>query len=127
MLSKNNSVFVSYLLSCIGVRFGLSHERKNTDQEYMRTGCWGKYLDLRRVKWWEAGEDLYNDELHKFYASPNIIRVLKSRRVRWEGQAARIGDMRNAYNIMVRKPKGRVHLEDIGIDGKIMLVWILGK
>jgi hypothetical protein len=84
-------------------------------------------LDLRRVKWWEAGEDLYNDELHKFYASPNIIRVLKSRRVRWEGQAARIGDMRNAYNIMVRKPKGRVHLEDIGIDGKIMLVWILGK
>jgi hypothetical protein len=35
--------------------------------------------------------------------------------------------MRNAYNILVQKPEGRNHLEGLGIDGKIILDWILGK
>jgi hypothetical protein len=41
------------------------------------------------------------------YASPNIIRVIKSRRTRWVGHVARMGEMRNAYNIMVGKPEGK--------------------
>jgi hypothetical protein len=41
------------------------------------------------------------------YASPNIIRLIKSRRRRWAGHVACMGKMRNAYNILVGKPKGK--------------------
>jgi hypothetical protein len=39
---------------------------------------------------------LHNDELHNLYFSPNIIRMIKSRRMRWAGQVARMGETRNA-------------------------------
>jgi hypothetical protein len=42
----------------------------------------------------------HNEELHNLYASPNVIRVIKSRRMIW-GHVARMGDMRNAYRILV--------------------------
>jgi hypothetical protein len=44
---------------------------------------------------------LHNEELHTFYSSPNIIRMIKSRRMRWAGHVARMGDQRNAYRILV--------------------------
>jgi hypothetical protein len=44
-----------------------------------------------------GGWRLHNEELHKFYASPNIIRVIKSRRMRWEGLVTRMGEIINAY------------------------------
>jgi hypothetical protein len=40
-------------------------------------------------------------------ASPNIIRAIKSRRMRWAGHAARMGDMRSAYSILAGKPEGK--------------------
>jgi hypothetical protein len=59
-----------------------------------------------------------NEELHSLYSSPNIIRVIKSRRMRWAGHGGRIGEMRNAQKI---KPEGNKHSEDIGVDGRIIL------
>jgi hypothetical protein len=50
---------------------------------------------------------LHNDELHNLYSSPNIIRTLKLKRVRWAGHVARMGETRNAYRILVGKPEGR--------------------
>jgi hypothetical protein len=44
---------------------------------------------------------------------------MKSRRMRWTGHAARMGEMRNAYNILVGKPERRDHSDDLGVDGKI--------
>jgi hypothetical protein len=44
---------------------------------------------------------LHNEELHNLYTSPNIIRVIKSRSVRWAVHVARMGAMRNAYNILI--------------------------
>jgi hypothetical protein len=41
------------------------------------------------------------------YASPNIIQVIKSRRLRWTGHVARVGEMRNAYIVLVVKPEGK--------------------
>jgi hypothetical protein len=44
---------------------------------------------------------LHNEELHNWYSSPNIIRMIKSRRMRWAGHVARMGETRNAYRILV--------------------------
>jgi len=50
---------------------------------------------------------LYSEELHNLYASPDIIRVIKLRRMRWEGHVVCIGGMRNAHRILVGKPGGK--------------------
>jgi hypothetical protein len=44
---------------------------------------------------------LHSEELHDFYASPNVIRVVKSRRMKWADYVARMGGVRNAYEILV--------------------------
>jgi hypothetical protein len=53
---------------------------------------------------------LHNGELHNLYTSLNIIRVIKSRIVRFLGHIARMGELKNAYNILVRKPEGKIPL-----------------
>jgi hypothetical protein len=50
---------------------------------------------------------LHNEELHNLYASPHIISVIKSRRMRWAGHVARMGGIINAYRILAGKPKGK--------------------
>jgi hypothetical protein len=50
---------------------------------------------------------LHNKELYALYSSPNIIRVIKSRRLRWAGHVARVGERRCADRVLVEKPKGR--------------------
>jgi hypothetical protein len=53
---------------------------------------------------------LHNEELHNFYASPNIIRAIKSRRMRWAGHVTLRGEMRNGYIILVGKHEGKRQL-----------------
>jgi hypothetical protein len=48
---------------------------------------------------------LHNEELHNLYSLPNIFRMIKSRRMRWEGHVARMGERRNACRILVGKPE----------------------
>jgi hypothetical protein len=50
---------------------------------------------------------LHNDELHNLYSSPNIVRVIKSRRMRWSGHVARMGEERGVYRISVGRLKGK--------------------
>jgi hypothetical protein len=50
---------------------------------------------------------LHNEELNNLYSSPNIIRVIKSRRMRWVGHVARMGEGSDAYRVLVGKPEGR--------------------
>jgi hypothetical protein len=59
------------------------------------------------------------------YASSNITSVIKSRRMKWVEYAACMGEVRNAYRILVRKHEH--HSEDVGVDEEIILEWILGK
>jgi hypothetical protein len=76
---------------------------------------------------------LHNEELHNLDSSPNIIRMIKSRRLKWAGHVARIEAKRNAYRILVGKPEGKrppgrlrrswldnikMDLREIGWDGK---------
>jgi hypothetical protein len=48
---------------------------------------------------------MHNEEIHDLYSSPNIIRMIKSRNMRWAGHVARTGETRNAYRILVVKPR----------------------
>ena len=72
-----------------------------------------------------AGEwrKLHNAELHALYSSPNIIRNLKSRRLRWAGHTARMEQFRNAYRVLVGKPENKRPLGG-DVDGRIILKWI---
>jgi hypothetical protein len=54
---------------------------------------------------------LHNGELHNLCSSPDIIRQLKSRRMRWAGHVARTGEGRNVYRVLVGKPEGKRPLE----------------
>jgi hypothetical protein len=50
---------------------------------------------------------LHNDELHSLNSSPNIVRVIKSRRMRWEGHVACMWEGRGVYSILVGRPEGK--------------------
>ena len=50
---------------------------------------------------------LHIEELHSFYRSPNIVRVIKSRRLRWSGNVVRIEEGRSAFKILTGKPTGK--------------------
>ena len=67
---------------------------------------------LRRIlgpKWDEIGEwrRLYNEELHSLYRSPNIVRVIKSRRLRWAVHVPRMEEGRSAFKILTSEPTGK--------------------
>jgi hypothetical protein len=66
----------------------------------MRTRCSGEYLDLKDRR------KLNDEELYCLCSSPNIIRVMKLR-IRCVGHVAHLGEMINAYSILLRKPKGK--------------------
>jgi hypothetical protein len=74
------------------------------------------------IKEWEE----LNEGLHSLYSSPNVIRVIQSRKMRWVSHVARTGEMRSACNILIGKPEGD-NLEEKDEYGKIILRWILGN
>ena len=58
----------------------------------------------------EEWRKLHKDELNDLYCSPNIIRVIKSRRMRWVGHVARMGEKRVVYRVLVGKTEGKRQL-----------------
>jgi hypothetical protein len=92
---------------------------------------------LRRIFGPKSEEDrssikLHNNELHNLYSSPNIVKVIKSRRMRWVGHVARMGEGRGVYKVLFGRPRGKrplrrptrrweynikLDLREIGIDG----------
>ena len=70
---------------------------------------------------------LHNEELNGLYSSPNIIQVIKSRRMGWAKLVAHIGDRRGVYRIWWGGLVERDHLEDLHIDGRVILRWIFKK
>jgi hypothetical protein len=53
---------------------------------------------------------LHNEKLRDLYSSPSIIRIIRSKRMRWAGHVARMGEKRNVYRLLVEKPEGKSHL-----------------
>jgi hypothetical protein len=92
---------------------------------------------LRRIFGPKRKEDgswrkLHTDELHNLYSSSNIVRMIKSRRMRWAGHVARMGERRGVYRVLVGRPVGKsplgrprrrwgdninMDVMEIGIDG----------
>ena len=66
-----------------------------------------RIFGLRRDEVTGEWRRLHNEELNGLYSSPNIVRVIKSRRMRWAGHVARMGEERGAYKVLVRKPEGK--------------------
>jgi hypothetical protein len=70
---------------------------------------------------------LHNDELHDLYSLPNIVRVIKLRRMRWAGHVACTGEGEVFTGFWLGGLKGRDHWKDLGVGGKITLRWTLGR
>jgi hypothetical protein len=70
---------------------------------------------------------LHSGELYNLYSLPDIIRQIKSRRMKWVGHVASMGEGRNVYRVLVGKPEGKNHLEDHGVDGRMGSEWILRR
>ena len=89
----------------------------------------------RTVEWTE----LYNERLYNLYSLPNIIRVIKSRRMKRAGHVARMGERKSAYNVLVGKPEGKsplgrprhrcednikMELQEVGSGAWNGLIWL---
>jgi len=69
---------------------------------------------------------LHSQKLNDLHSPPNTVRVIKSR-IRWMGPVARMGEKRGVYRVLMGNLRKRHHLEDQGVDGRIILRWIFRK
>jgi hypothetical protein len=122
----------------MGAKLGLSLWGRNKDWGFLRTECWGKIFVPKREED-ESRRKLRNDEIHSRYYSPNIVRVIKSRKMRWVGQVAHMGEGRGVYRVLVgrperkrplRRPRRRwenntkLDLRETEIDGRTAFSWL---
>jgi len=84
-------------------------------------------MEVRGRKCWKTGKCCTVRDFMTLYASPYIARLSKSRRLRWVGHVACMGDMRNLFKMLVGSPKGKDHSQDEGLGGRIILEWMLMK
>ena len=70
---------------------------------------------------------LHASELNDLYLSPDILRLIKWRRIRRAGHIARMGNRRGTYRVLVGKSEGKSHLKDPDVDGRIILSWMFRR
>jgi hypothetical protein len=81
--------------------------RKECRLEVFENRVLRRIFGLRKNEVTREWRILHNEELIDLYSSPNIVRVIKSRRMRWAGHVARMRESRGAYRVLVGKPEGR--------------------
>ena len=102
----------------------LTEERRlRVSENWVLRRIYGAKRDEVSGEW----RKLHNEQLNDLYFSPNIICVIKSRRMRWAGHVARMGERRRICRVLVGKPEGKNHLKDLGVDGRIILKLIFRK
>ncbi|KAJ4449201.1 hypothetical protein ANN_00598, partial [Periplaneta americana] len=110
-----------------------SHFERGTEIRVFENKVLRKIFGAKRDEVTGEWRKLHNAELHALYSSPDIIRNIKSRRLRWAGHIARMGESRNAYRVLVWSPAGKrplgrptrrwednikMDLREVGYDGK---------
>jgi hypothetical protein len=85
-------------------------------------GIFGHKRDEVTGEW----RKMHNGELHNLFSS-DINRQNKSRRLRWAGHVARMGEGRNVYRVLGGNPGAKKHLEDQGVDGRMGSKWTLRR
>jgi hypothetical protein len=92
----------------MGMKLGREEPRLRVFENRVLRKTFGPKRDEVTRDW----RKLHNEELHNLYSSPSIIRMIKSRRMRWAGHVACMREARNACRILVGKPEGKNHWED---------------
>ena len=88
------------------------------------SGSLRRIFGPRRDEVTEEWRRLHNEELNGLYSSPNIMRVIKSRRMRWAGHVVRMGEERGRIGSWWGNRRERDRWGDLGVDGWIILGWI---
>jgi len=122
LLPKNlkNKIYRTIILpvvlyGCEAWSLTLREERKlRVFENMVLRGIFGPRRDDVTGEW----RRLHNEELNDLYCSPKIVQVIKSRRMRWAGHVARMGEERGVYGFFVGKPEGRRPL------GRTRLRWV---
>jgi len=110
-LSKNlkikiyrNLILVDVLYGCETWSLTLREERK---LRVFENRVLRRIFETRREEVTGEKNRLHNEELNDLYSSPNLVRVIKSRRMRWAWRVMRMGEERGVYGFLVGKPEGR--------------------
>jgi ribosomal protein L34 len=103
------------------VKFREAHRLKVFENRVLRKRCGPKRKEIA-AEW----RKLHNEKFHDLCSLPYIIRVIKSRRIRWAGYVARMATGEGTY-VFVAKSGGRDPLEDQHVDGRIILEGIFNK
>jgi hypothetical protein len=134
LISKNLKIKIYKTVVLPVVLHGCETWSLTLREEHRLTIFENKVLRILGPKREEDGSwrKLHNDELHNLYSSPNIVQVIKSRRLRWAGHVARMGEGRGVYRVLVGRPEGKrplgrsrrrwednikMDFREIGIDG----------
>jgi len=100
-------VCVAVVYGCETWSLALRDERRlRVFENRVLRRIFGPKKDEVTVQW----SKLHNEELNDLYSSPNIVRVIKSRRMRWAGHVARRGKRRGVYRVFVEKPEEKIPL-----------------
>ncbi|KAJ4438661.1 hypothetical protein ANN_14608 [Periplaneta americana] len=134
-LKEQLSAFLSYILPVVlyGCEAWTLTLRDEQRLRVFKNKVLRKIFGAKRNEVTGEWRKLHNAELHALYSSPDIIRNIKSRRLRWEGHVARMGESRNAYRVLVGRPAGKrplgrprrrwednikMDLREVGYDGR---------
>jgi hypothetical protein len=99
-----NSIVPFVLYGCENWSLTLREERRlRVSENRVLRRIFGPKRDKVTGEW----RTLHNDELNDLYSSPSIFRVIESRRMRWAGHVARMGERKGVYRVLVGKPEGK--------------------
>jgi hypothetical protein len=111
LLSKNIKIriYKTIILPvvCMGVKLGLLTLRGEHRLRVFENTVLRRIFEPKRDEVTGEWRKLHSKELRDLYSLPSIIRIIKSRRIRWVGHVARMGERRNAYRLLVGKPEGK--------------------
>jgi hypothetical protein len=110
LISKNRKIKIYKTVILPVVLYGCETWSLTLGEEHRLRGFENRML--RKIFGPKREEDgswrkLHNDELHRLYSSPNIVRMIKSRRMKWAGHVARMGEGRGVYRVLVGRPEGK--------------------